>query len=135
MKVFSLFGRGLLIVVSAGLALACSKMAASSSPGTQGTQVSSATPMPAAPAFPVATATAAIPQAPPQNPENDMPRINAQEAKKLVDAGKAVIVDVRGTEAYKISHVKGAIDYPLAKIEAKDFSGLPKNKRIIAYCT
>lgn len=135
MKVFSIFGRGLLIVVSACLALACSKMAASSSlQGPQGTQVSSATPMPAAPAFPVATPAAPTP-APVQNPENDMPRISAQEAKKLVDAGKAVIVDVRGTEAYKISHVKGALDYPLAKIESKDFSGLPKNKRIIAYCT
>lgn len=64
-----------------------------------------------------------------------MPRIRPEEAKKLVDDGKAIIVDVRGTEAYKISHVKGALDYPLTKIEASDFSGLPKNKRIIAYCT
>ena len=64
-----------------------------------------------------------------------MPRINAQEAKRLVDAGKAVIIDVRGTDAYKISHIKGALDYPLPKIEGKDFSGLPKGKRIIAYCT
>ncbi len=64
-----------------------------------------------------------------------MPRIRPEEAKKLVDEGKAVIIDVRGTDAYKLAHVKGSLDYALAKIEAKDFSGLPKNKRIIAYCT
>ncbi len=64
-----------------------------------------------------------------------MTRISAEEAKKLVDAGKAVLIDVRSSDAYKISHIKGALEYPLSKIDAKDFSGLPKNKRIIAYCT
>lgn len=64
-----------------------------------------------------------------------MPRIRPEEAKQLVDQGKAVIVDVRGTEAYKLSHVKGSIDYVLSKFESGDFSGLPKGKRIITYCT
>jgi 3-mercaptopyruvate sulfurtransferase SseA len=83
---------------------------------------------------PVAVTTPPTP-VPTQNPEDKMPRISAEEAKKLVDSGKAVIIDVRGPDAYKLSHIKGSLEYGLAKIEAKDFSGLPKNKRIIAYCT
>ena len=120
MKIFSLLGRGLLVVACACLALACSKLAAS----THNMNTAVSTPNPAVP-----------PPVQSQNPEDKMPRIRPEEAKKLVDEGKAVIVDVRGTEAYKISHVKGSLDYPLTKIEASDFSGLPKNKRIIAYCT
>jgi len=121
MKIYSVLAGGLLIVASGCLGLACSKLAPSN------TQTLPATTMLASPIAPT--------PAPTQNPEDKMPRINAQEAKSLVDAGKAVIIDVRGTEAYKISHIKGALDYPLAKIEGKDFSGLPKGKRIIAYCT
>src|SRR5262249_4892766 len=71
----------------------------------------------------------------PSNPEDKMPRIKVQEAMKETADGKAVIVDVRGTDAYKMAHIKGALDIPLPKIESKDFNGLPKDKRIIAYCT
>lgn len=123
MKRFSLLGRVSLILASACLAMACSKLAASTtSPNTPAVT----TPDPAV--------AAAVPS-PTQNPEDLMPRTRPEEAKKLVDAGQAVIVDVRGTEAYKLSHIKGSIDYVLSKIEAGDFSGLPKGKRIIAYCT
>ncbi len=121
MKMLFLLSRGALVVLGGCLALGCSKLAPSN---TQALPVTATASSPAAPT-PVPT----------QNPEDKMPRINAQEAKSQVDAGKAVIIDVRGTEAYKISHIKGALDYPLAKIEGKDFSGLPKGKRIIAYCT
>lgn len=111
-----------LALASACLALACSNLAPTN------TQTSSSTPVPAPSIPPPATPAA-------QNPEDKMPRVSAEETKKLVDASKAVVIDVRGTDAYKISHIKGALDYPLSKIEAKDFSGLPKGKRIIAYCT
>ncbi|MEO6725554.1 MAG: rhodanese-like domain-containing protein [Blastocatellia bacterium] len=121
MNIPSLLGRGALILASACLALACSKLAAS--PNSANTATT-----------PVA-ATAAPTPVPTQNPEDKMPRISPEEAKKLVDAGKAVIIDVRGPEAYKAAHIKGSLEYALSKIEQKDFSGLPKNKRIIAYCT
>ncbi len=122
MKILSVISRGVLILASSCLALACSHLAVSTS---QKASTAVATPN---------TATAPVP-APTQNPEDKMPRIGPQEAKQLVAEGKGVIVDVRGPEAYKISHIKGALDYGLSKIEAGDFSGLPKNKRIIAYCT
>ncbi|MBL8186939.1 MAG: rhodanese-like domain-containing protein [Acidobacteria bacterium] len=124
MKIYSLLGRASLLLASACLAVACSKLAATSTSSPNSGPV--VTPDPAV--------AAAVPS-PTQNPEDLMPRIRPEEAKKLVDAGQAVIVDVRGTEAYKLSHIKGSIDYVLSKIEAGDFSGLPKGKRIIAYCT
>jgi len=70
-----------------------------------------------------------------QNPEDAMPRITAAETIALVKDGKAIVIDVRGTESYKAAHAKGSIDFPLNKLEAGDFTGLPRDKRIIAYCT
>lgn len=121
MKILFLLSRGALVMLGACLALGCSKLVSSSTQTLPATANASNT----------ATAT----PVPSQNPEDKMPRVSAQEAKSQVDANQAVIIDVRGTEAYKTSHIKGAIDYPLTKLEGKDFSGLPKGKRIIAYCT
>jgi rhodanese-related sulfurtransferase len=70
-----------------------------------------------------------------QSPESKVTRIKADEAKKLVEEGKAIIIDVRGTDAYKLTHIKGSLDVPLNRLEAGDFTGLPKDKAIIAYCT
>ena len=93
---------------------------------------------------PTAGATAAGAQAahsataipsPPQNAEDKMPRVKVEEAKRLVEEGKAIFIDVRGADAYKMSHIKGALDVPLTKLNGDDFSGLPKDKLIIAYCS
>jgi rhodanese-related sulfurtransferase len=70
-----------------------------------------------------------------QAPEDKILRIKADEAKKLVEEKKAVIIDVRGTDSYKLEHVKGSLDVSLSKLEKGDFTGLPKDKMIIAYCT
>ncbi|MBO0724204.1 MAG: rhodanese-like domain-containing protein [Blastocatellia bacterium] len=69
-----------------------------------------------------------------QNAEEKMPRISVEEAKKMVAEGKAVLIDVRNAESYKTSHIKGAPNVPLSKLEAGDFNDLPKDKLIIAYC-
>jgi hypothetical protein len=69
-----------------------------------------------------------------QNAEDKMPRVKVEEAKKMLAEGKAIIIDVRGAEAYKMSHIKGALDIPLNKLEARDFKDLPKDKILIAYC-
>jgi guanyl-specific ribonuclease Sa len=116
-------GRGALVLAMAGSILACSKLGATTN------QTNAA-------ATNAATANNAAPAASPaQSPEDKMPRVKADDAKKLVEEGKAIVIDVRGAEAYKLSHVKGALDVPLNKLESGDFKGLPKDKRIIAYCT
>lgn len=62
------------------------------------------------------------------------PRISVADARKALDAGKAVLVDVRSAESYQQEHAKGAISVPTHEIAAK-MSELPKDKQIITYCT
>jgi hypothetical protein len=127
MKVIALLMRSGLMVAGACLMFACTK------PNVTDDHTNGA-PVAAKPATGAAgPGTATTPQS--QNPEDKMPRIKADEARKLVDDGKAVIIDVRGTEAYKTEHIKGALDIPLNKLESGDYKGLPKDKHIIAYCT
>jgi rhodanese-related sulfurtransferase len=120
MKKPSTFCRLALIATASAMAFACSK------PSAADNQVNAA---------PVTAATSSNPASPVQNPEDKIGRIKADEAKRLVAENKAIIIDVRGTDAYKLTHIKGALDVPLKKLEAGDFAGLPKDKVIIAYCT
>jgi 3-mercaptopyruvate sulfurtransferase SseA len=81
-----------------------------------------------------AQSTTAIPP-PTQNAEDKIPRVKVDEAKKLVAEGKAIFIDVRGADAYKTSHIKGALDVPLTKLNDGEFKDLPSDKLIIAYCS
>lgn len=102
-----------------GLSLACQQPSAT---------VSSPAPTPAAAAATIA------PVATP-NLENDPKRISVADAKAAVAKGEAVVIDVRGPDAYKIAHIKGAIEHSIGRLEGNDYKGLPKNKLIIAYCS
>jgi hypothetical protein len=67
--------------------------------------------------------------------ENKMPRISAEELKRLVAARQAVIVDVRSAEEFAQAHIQGAINLPVQQIEAGQYPKLPGDKRLISYCT
>ena len=71
-------------------------------------------------------------------PETDaeVPRVPVEQAKAAFDAGQAVIVDVRGADAYARSHIAGALEVSLSAIQS-DPTSLPldKNQWIITYCT
>jgi hypothetical protein len=67
--------------------------------------------------------------------ENKMPRIRAEELKRLVAAGQAVIVDVRSAADYAQAHIQGAINLPVQQIETGQYPKLPRDKRLIGYCT
>jgi len=63
------------------------------------------------------------------------------EAKELVDAGKAVLVDVREEEELKESGTaEGALWMPMSKMAEEDpewetfKAGLPKDKKVILFC-
>jgi 3-mercaptopyruvate sulfurtransferase SseA len=114
---------GALIAGMAIAAAGCVKSGAS----THTADAATASPTPANAAAPV--------HSPHQNAEDKMPRVSVEETKKLLEEGTAVIIDVRGPDSYKTSHIKGAINVPLNKLEAGDFKDLPKDKRIIAYCS
>ncbi len=68
--------------------------------------------------------------------DNDaaVPRITVEEAKKNFDAGNAVIVDSRPESAYKSEHIAGSINVALGAPDDA-FSTLPKNKKVIVYCS
>ena len=63
-----------------------------------------------------------------------VPRITLEEARKALDAGKAILVDVRDEASYKFSHAKGALWIPVNDI-VKRMGELPRDKMIIAYCS
>ena len=67
------------------------------------------------------------------DPVADAPRISVADAKKAVDSGKAILVDVRSANQYQQEHLKGAISLPGYEVE-KRISELPKDKQIITYC-
>jgi 3-mercaptopyruvate sulfurtransferase SseA len=123
MMMISKIGGGALIAAMAIWAAGCSK----SSAGANMADAAAANTPPSNSAAPVPS--------PPQSPEDKVPRVNVEETKKLVADAKAIIIDVRGTDSYKTAHIKGALDIPINKLESGDFKGLPKDKRIIAYCS
>ncbi len=65
---------------------------------------------------------------------DEAPRISLEEAKKDFDKGNVVFVDTRAESAYKVEHIKGAINIP-AESFATRYAEVPKDKKIIAYCS
>lgn len=66
--------------------------------------------------------------------EDDAPRINLADAKKDFDEENAVFVDTRSEVSYKTEHIKGALNVPMGEF-AKYYKSVPKDKKIIAYCS
>jgi rhodanese-related sulfurtransferase len=54
--------------------------------------------------------------------------------REQIEAGDGVFVDIRESSEWEKGHLKGACHLPLSKIEAKEFSALPKNKTLFLYC-
>jgi rhodanese-related sulfurtransferase len=83
------------------------------------------------------TAASASAQQPPtaQSAGSQVPRITVEELKKLMAEKQVVVVDVRSPDAYNNGHIKGSINLPLDKIQAGDYKDLPRDKRIITYCS
>lgn len=68
--------------------------------------------------------------------EADVSRVELDKAYTAWAAGAAVIMDVRDTNAFTLSHIDGAINVPLAQIEANPGNlGISEEQWIITYCT
>jgi len=65
---------------------------------------------------------------------DDARRITPDEVRDLLKKNKAVVVDVRGVEAYKASQIKGALSSPYSEIGDRS-KELPRDKMIVAYCS
>jgi 3-mercaptopyruvate sulfurtransferase SseA len=64
---------------------------------------------------------------------DEVPRITLEDAKKAFDGSTAYFIDSRPAEAYKAGHIKGAVNIPLGS--TAKFDSLPKDKKIIVYCS
>src|SRR5688572_14605182 len=58
-----------------------------------------------------------------------IPRITAQELLSDLRRRKAILVDVRGLDAYKERHIKGALSIPVDQVESR-LKELPRGKLI-----
>lgn len=87
-------------------------------------------PLQTRPAAPQAQARPAAPA----DPLAAAPRITVAEAKKAVDAGKALLVDVRSAQAFQMEHAKGAVNIPVSEVSTRA-GELPRDKQLITYCT
>ena len=75
-----------------------------------------------------------------ESPVNSQPQaadgvrlITADELRRAMERGEALVVDVRGPVEYELSHIKGSISMPLGLV-AKRAGELPKDKLIVTYC-
>ncbi len=59
-------------------------------------------------------------------------RISAQELKRRMDAGEALVLDVRKKEVFDQGHVKGARPLPI-KERATWAQEVPRGKAIVLY--
>ena len=72
---------------------------------------------------------------PSMSPSDNAPRISLEDAKKEFDAGTAVFVDARAQEAYKMEHIKGAINVQSADRLKEALKSIPPDKKLIVYCS
>ncbi len=65
--------------------------------------------------------------------EKSVRRVGPAELQKMVEAGEAVVVDVRAKAQYDQSHIKGSRSLPRTELDQR-LAELPKDKLIIFYC-
>ena len=66
--------------------------------------------------------------------QEDIPRVNLQDAKLAYESGSAVFVDVRDESDFKSGHIPGARSIPLNDLTDRE-DELDRNAWIITYCT
>ena len=64
---------------------------------------------------------------------DDATPVSFEELDRLSRAGEAVIVDVRPSPEFAAGHVEGAINIPLAELDAR-MAELPVDLDVVAYC-
>jgi len=63
----------------------------------------------------------------------DPPMIHVADARKLVESGSAIFIDVRGSGAFKEGHIPSARNVTLDQLEQGIPASLPKDKAIVFY--
>ena len=84
-------------------------------------------------AFALACQTAQLAEYHKFDNDGEVPRISLEDAKKEYDAGTAIFVDSRAEMAFDQEHITGAIN--ISNFGDDKVNTLPKNKKIIVYCS
>ena len=80
---------------------------------------------------PMATGT---PAAAPQGDKSDVARIAAEDLRVKTRDNSVVVIDVRDAASYASGHIPGALNIPMASVEA-NLDRIPKDREIVTYCT
>ncbi len=64
----------------------------------------------------------------------EFPDISVAEVKAAIEAKKATLIDVNGTESWQKGHVPTAVDFVSSKADLKKVLPADKNALIVAYC-
>jgi 3-mercaptopyruvate sulfurtransferase SseA len=67
-------------------------------------------------------------------PRDGVKRVTTVELRDALEKGTALVVDVRGDDAYRQSHIKGSISIPLGQVATR-LNELPRDKMIVTYCS
>jgi hydroxyacylglutathione hydrolase len=69
-----------------------------------------------------------------QGDSTTVARVSLEAFKKDLDAGRILVIDVRGAETYRAGHIPGALHVPLSAW-AEHLPKLKASKKpIVAYC-
>ena len=70
----------------------------------------------------------------PSGAQADVPRVTVAETKRAMDAGTALIIDVRSRASFQQSHISGAVSAPLTSEETY-LVDAPRDALLYLYCT
>lgn len=60
--------------------------------------------------------------------------VPAHEVKRWVEAGEAVLVDVRETAENRVERIPGAVNLPLSTFDPAQLPPVPEGKRLVFHC-
>jgi rhodanese-related sulfurtransferase len=60
--------------------------------------------------------------------------VDVETARNWIEAGEAVIVDVRERSEFEIQHIAGAHLLPLSEFDPNRMPPVPANKRLLLHC-
>lgn len=60
--------------------------------------------------------------------------IDPAEARRLIDAGEAILVDVREADEHRRVHIAGSILVPLGSFDADRIAAAARGRRILVHC-
>ena len=63
----------------------------------------------------------------------DVTMVRPEYAKRLIDAGEAVPVDMRKPAEFRAGHLPGAISVPITELDRR-FTEIPRTSRVVLYC-